>query len=154
MEYVILTILILFVASFTGKQTYLYTASGLLIAINLAFLILWKENLHCTQWTSFSIAFFDFVRHSEAIPTPKVYQPFIGTVIRLVYGLVLLGICFLPVILILKNIKNFILKQLAIPIIVLGVIATIAVFIPKNIIGERISAIVEIAGLLGYYGLS
>ena len=93
-------------------------------------------------------AFFDFRSHLEEIPIPLVYDPFIGTVIRLFYGTVQLLICMLPSFLIFKNKNDFHLKPIGIPLLILGGITTVLVFVPDYIIGERIRSYVSTTSVI------
>ena len=77
-----------------------------------------------------------------------VYQPIIGILIRVTYGLLLLAISFSHVLLIQRNINDFKLKLQLIPIAILIIAATLAILVPNRIIGERLSAFVGVSGII------
>ncbi len=129
------------------RRIFLFAACGLILFSNIAFLTLFKMNLHCDQYTSPYIAFFDFEQHPEETPTPLVYRPVIGTLIRLTYALILFLICFFPTILTLRHIKNFNTEKLKNPLLLLIPIGIVAAIIPDRIIGERLSTIIQVAGI-------
>jgi hypothetical protein len=128
--------------SLISKRIFLYTSGSIITIINITYIIFWSELLHCTQRTNFWLAYVDFHRHAEEIQCPLVYHPVLGVIIRFIYGIILLFICFLPAFLLLRDTKNFTFKKNITLWISLAVISLIAVYIPNYIIGERISAFV------------
>lgn len=126
------------IASLFSRCRYLlFTAIGML-ATNGLYILLFKDNLHCDQFSSFFIAFFDFTPHPEEIPEPLVYNHIWGVFIRLFYAVVLLLVCIAPSVFILKHKHHFQFKKHAWPVLTFVASGVTVFFLPESIIGERI----------------
>ena len=88
----ILLFTIPFITPLFGRKAYLISVSVLFIAVNIVFSLYFNENIHCTQYASLFNALIDFDPHPEEIPAPLIYDGFIGVLIRLIYGVLVLSI--------------------------------------------------------------
>jgi len=123
---------------------------------NILFLLFYKENLHCDQYSSFELAIFEMTPHAEEaelLQVPLTYNHVIGIPIRIYSALSILLILFLPISLAILYFKSRIKKRTFIVLtLIITLISFINIFVPFNIFGERIMALNTITfgyGLIG-----
>jgi hypothetical protein len=127
----------------------------LFFAVTTFLLITYEENLHCTQYSSFSIAVFEMNPHEEeASPLPLVYHKIPGILIRGYAALLILLFLYAPllsgVLVVIQKIKK---KWILIFNVCLFLFFFLNLFIPDRILGERLSwmnKVVFLYGILNY----
>ncbi len=78
----------------------LIAATWIVLALlPISFLLAYKDNLHCTQYTSFRIALLDMEPHvEETIPVPLIYRSPFAMPLRIYFGCGLLFFFFAPIV--------------------------------------------------------
>jgi hypothetical protein len=115
----------------------------ILFVIPLWFILMYENNLHCTQYTSFRIAFLDMQPHIEERwicnnEAPYVYQGLHAKLLRGYFGGTLLAHLFLPGILYFIMTEVKLTKVVIIFLVLSHGVLIMNAFIPRCVQGERI----------------
>jgi hypothetical protein len=123
-------------------------AIAIALSIGTWFVRSFRQNLHCTQDTSFAIATFDMKPHPEESaegPVPLIYQSGFSVPLRVYFAGSLLTLLFAPAaggLAVLWKPRHF--RRWKIAVIAIVVMAIVNALIPTVIAGERMKALLVI----------
>jgi hypothetical protein len=117
-----------------------------LVCVPSVFLTRWKDNLHCTQRTSFSIVLFDWQPHIEDKPIAPIYYKPWGLVIRFLVACLTIVSLYAPAV---AYSLSLIRRKRAYLLWITGVfVATLFLFVSSPLGGERASSLAVTTVLL------
>ena len=117
-------------------------ALGVHLLVGVLFLTTFRENLHCTQDTSFRIAAFEMTPHPEEEGPPLVYGGPLAIVLRTYFGVALLAFVLWPSVGALAVMQQRLSRtRWRVSVAVLTLLILVNAITPNAISGERFSAL-------------